>query len=81
MKPGAVYRSTGIYLRAMENSGKPQLINAERAVIASNGVPYLQMTSVRSRSIVGMEKEESKERKGRNRKLIHFSWCLNSRDT
>ena len=45
---GAVHNSPGICLTAEENPRKPQLGNrrAVRPVIASNGVPFLQMRSV-----------------------------------
>ena len=50
MEPGTVHRFLGIYFKAMEILGKPQLgdslLKAVLPVIASNGVPYLQMTSV-----------------------------------
>ena len=50
MTPGAVHRSPGICLTAEENPGKTwlgeRLIKAMRPVIVSNGVPYLQITSV-----------------------------------
>ena len=58
---GAVHRSPDIYLTTEENPGNPQvgdrLMKAVRSVIASNGVPYLQMTSVRSHSTSAREKE------------------------
>ena len=48
MISAAVHRYPGICLTAAENPGKPQLgdrlISAVLPVIASNGVPYLQMT-------------------------------------
>ena len=51
----------GIYLTAEENPGKLQLgdrlVKAVRPVIASNGVPCLQMSSVESQSMSGREKE------------------------
>ena len=51
---------------AEENPGKPQLgdhlMKSVRPVIAPNGVPYLQMRSVRSRSKSGKENEVMKER-------------------
>ena len=60
-KAGAVHRSSGICLAAEENPGKPQLgdrlMKVVRQIIASNGVSYLQMTSVRSHSRPGKEKE------------------------
>ena len=52
MIPGAVHRPPGIYL------GKLQLGDRlMKAVIASNEVPYLQVTSIGSHSISGREKE------------------------
>jgi hypothetical protein len=50
MKLGAVHKSPGIYLSAEENPGKPQLGDRLMKVIASNGVSYLQMSSVESHS-------------------------------
>ena len=48
MMPGAVHRSPGIYLKAEENPRNPQLgEGAVQSVIASNGVPLLQMMSLR----------------------------------
>ena len=50
-----------------ENPGKPQLgadEGAVRPVIASNGIPFLQMRSVGAHSTSGREKEEEKERTG-----------------
>ena len=48
IKPGAVHRSPGIYLTAEDNPGKlptiDHIMKAVRSVIASNVVPYLQMT-------------------------------------
>ena len=59
--PGAVYRSPGICLTVEKIPGKPQLgdhlMKAVRPVIASKGVPYLQMRSVRLHSTSGREKE------------------------
>ena len=53
-------------LGAEENSGKHQLEEsneeAVRSVISSNGVPSLQMRSVRSQSTSGKVKEGKKER-------------------
>ena len=50
MIPGAAHRSLGICLTTEENPGKPQLgdglIKSVRLVIASNEIPYLQMTSI-----------------------------------
>ena len=54
MKSEAVHRSPGIYLKAEEIPGKPQLGDrqkkAMRLVINSNGIPYLQGRSVGSRT-------------------------------
>ena len=59
--PWAVLRSHGICLTIEENPGKLQLgdsdVGAVRPVIASNGVPYLQMSSVGLHSSSGREKE------------------------
>ena len=48
--PGAVHRYPGIYLVSEENARKSQLrdylMTAVWLVIASNGIPYLQMTTV-----------------------------------
>ena len=50
MIPGPAHRSPRIYLMAEENPGNPllddRLIKAVLPIIASNGVPYLQMASV-----------------------------------
>ena len=51
-----------------ENPGKPQLghrlLKASRQVFASNGVPYLQMTSLGSHSTSGRKKEGMNYRMG-----------------
>ena len=57
-----MYEYPDICLMAEENPGKPQLIRDVRSVISSNGIPYLQMTSVGSQSMTGREKEGKKER-------------------
>ena len=57
MIPGDVYRSPGIFLMTEE-------MKAVLPVIASNGVPYLKMSSVGSQSTSGRVKEEKKERTG-----------------
>ena len=61
-----MFRSPGIYLKAEENGGKPQLgdrlMKAVRLVIESNEVPYFQMRSAGSHSTPGREKEGKKER-------------------
>ena len=67
MIPEAVHRSPGICLTAEENPAKPQL--RDRLIkglylIASNGVPFLQIWSVGSHSASGREKEGIKERTG-----------------
>ena len=58
---GDVHGSPRIYLMADENPGKLQLggrlAKAVRPVLASNGFPYLQMSSVGSHSISGRENE------------------------
>ena len=63
-KPGVVYRSPGIFLTAEENLGKSQLgdglMKSMRPVIASNGIPYLQMRSIGPHSTPGREKEGKK---------------------
>ena len=78
VKPGAGHKSPGIYLTAEENPGKPQLrdhlMRALRPVIASNGIPYLQMTSVGSHSTPGREREEKKESLGTGRESDSFSY-------
>jgi hypothetical protein len=66
---GAVHRSPDFCLTAEENRGKPQLGDllmkgAVRPVIASNGVPFLQMRSVGSHTTSGSDKEGIKERTG-----------------
>ena len=59
-------RSPGIYLTTEENPGNPQLgihlVKPVRPVIASNGIPYLQLRSGGSHSRSGREKDEKKER-------------------
>ena len=63
-------RSHGIYLIAERNPAKPQqrdrLVKAVRPVTSSNGVPYLQITSVGSHSKSGWE------RKGRKGKYLLY---------
>ena len=60
---GAVHKSPGIYLTVRENSGKShlgdRLIKVMGSVIASNGIPYLQMMWLGpySRPTSGREKE------------------------
>ena len=66
---GAVHRSPGIFLTAEENPRKPQLGDSLmkalfRPLIASNGIPFLQMRSVGSHSTSGREKEGIKESTG-----------------
>ena len=67
MLPGTVHRYPRIYHTAEENPGKNSAMrpsmNAVRPAIASNGFPYLQMTSIGSHRTSGMEKEGKKERK------------------
>ena len=59
---GTVNRSPGICLSAEESPRKPQLgDHLMRTVIASNGVPFLQMRSVGSHSTSGNGKEGRKE--------------------
>ena len=65
-------RSPGIYRKAEKKNQKtlarrPSDEGAVRPVIASNGVPYLEMMSVGSHSTSGREKKGKKEmaRKGR----------------
>ena len=58
---GAVHRSPGICLTAEENSRKPSDEGTVLPVTASNGVPFIQMRSVGSRSTSGREKEGNKE--------------------
>ena len=54
---GTVHRSLGIYLTTEESSGKTKLgdrlMKAVRPVIASNGVPDIQMRSVGLNSTSG----------------------------
>ena len=70
---GAVHRSPDIYLTAEEALGKHELgdrlVKDVQPVIASNGVPYIQMRSVRSHRKSGREKEGKKER---TRYLIYY---------
>ena len=67
MIPGAVHRSPDIYITAEENpeknSATSQSMKVVRPVIASNGVPYLQVKSVGSHSISGREIKR-KDRRG-----------------
>ena len=61
----AVHRSPAICLTAEETSARrPSDEGAVPPVIASNGVPFLQMRSVGSHSTSGREKEGIKERMG-----------------
>jgi hypothetical protein len=65
MNLGTVHRSPGIFLTAEGNSKKtsarrPTYDGVVRPVIASNGVPFLQIMSVRSHSMTGREKEGKK---------------------
>ena len=61
MISGAFHRSPGIYLTAEGNPRNPQLgdslMKAVQPVIASNGVPFLQIRTVGSHSTSGREKE------------------------
>ena len=65
MIPVAVHRSPGVCLMTEETPGKPQLgvrlMKAVRPFIASNGVSYTQMRSVRSYSTSGRVKVGKKE--------------------
>ena len=62
---GAVHRSPGICLTIDENLGKRQLEDRRsRPVVASNGVPFLQMRSVGLHSTPGRVKEGNKEKTG-----------------
>ena len=66
MIPGAVHRSPGIYVTAEEKTRKPPsrspLMKAVLPVIASNGVPSIEMKYVASHSTSGREMERKKER-------------------
>ena len=69
MIPGAVQRPPGICLTAEESPGKLQLGDHLMKGLCEqsspqNVIPYLQMTSVGSHSMLGMEKEE-KDKVGR----------------
>ena len=71
----AVHRSPGICLTAEKNPQKtsarrPSDEGAVRPVIASNGVPFLQMRSVGSHSTSGREKEGKNERIGVSNEII-----------
>ena len=59
---GAVHRSPGICLTAEENPRKPHE-EAVRPVIASNGVPFIQMRSVGSHSMSRQEGRRKERRK------------------
>ena len=68
---GAVHRSPGICLTAEENSKLqktsakgPSDEGAVQPIIASNGVPFLQMRSIGSHSTPGREMEGKKRRVG-----------------
>ena len=67
---GAVHRSPDICLTAEENPRKPARRpsdeEAVRPVIASNGIPFLQMRSVGVPSTSAREMEGNKERMGRS---------------
>ena len=62
-KHKAAYRSSSIYLTLEENSGKLQLGDSMMKVTTSvsNGIPYLQTTSVGPHSIPVREREQKKE--------------------
>ena len=60
MIPEAVHSSPVIYITSEENPGD-SLMKAVWPLIASNGVPYLQMRSVGSHSTSGREKEGNKD--------------------
>ena len=80
MIPGAVHRSPGIYLAAEKHPGKPQLEDRRwrlRSVIASNGVPFLQLRSVGSYSKPGRE-NESVDLMGGRCVLFLAHMCLRS---
>ena len=62
--PGAVHRSPGTFRLRKTSARRLSEEGAVRPVIASNGVPYLQMTSVGSQSTPGMGNGERKERAG-----------------
>ena len=75
MVTGAVHRSPGICLTTEENPGKTSARRSSdegtvRPVIASNGVPVLQMRWVGSNSMSqkGRRKKRRKEKGG----LMHF---------
>ena len=62
---GTGHRSPGICLTAEKTSARrPSDEGSMRPVIASNGVPFLQIRSVGSHSASGREKEGIKERMG-----------------
>ena len=69
--PGPVHRSPGIYLRAEENPGKPQLgdrlMKTVRTVI-SNGVPYFKEKSVGSH----ISRTEKERKEGRFKQLLQL---------
>ena len=66
MLPRAVKGTCGIFLMAEETRGtsarRPSDEGSLRSVIASNGLPYLQLKSVGSHNTSGKEKEGKKER-------------------
>jgi hypothetical protein len=76
MISGAVHRSSGIYFMVEENSGKCQLgdclTKAVRPFIVSNGIPYLEITSIGSHSRPGRENK----RKGYGMSIIK-KWAHN----
>ena len=64
MIPGAVHRSPTLQLRKLRkiSTRRPPDEGSVRPVIASNGVPFLQMRAVGSHSTSGREKEGIKKR-------------------
>ena len=64
---GAVHRSPGICSQGKPQKTRPSDEGNARPVIASNGVPFLQMRSVGSHSTSGREKEGNKEMTGLDR--------------
>ena len=82
VKPEGVNRSPGIYIPAKVED---RLMRVVQSVIASNGVPYLQMMSVDSHSMLRREREREKlakkrknwEKDGKKERIrIFFHWHI-----
>ena len=81
MKPEVVHTYPGIYLIAEENPGKPQLgghlIKAVQTDIATNGIPYLQMTMVGLHSTSGKQREREGRKEWREVQMkTYLDWVI-----